>query len=145
MAGRNQRRQHGAGDIADVGIPGIHAARFLRADIDSGDVKSGLGELDGQGKTHVSQPNHAHPGGAGADLLRQSLRRAFRSNICFRHETPFSHTAPPEPEAALPGGGRHGSASVSECPWGVDERQRAGGPARFLGQVPRRFQVSGSP
>ncbi len=64
-----------ARDIADVRIARIDAAGLFFAQVDAGDVKAGLGELDSQRKADISQPYHPDARIARLNLFFQQLGR----------------------------------------------------------------------
>ena len=89
LAGLHQRPEDGAGNVADVRIAGIDAPGFLLADVDSGDVESGLGELHRQGKT-ARIPARRCPRAPGAN--GSSLRELLRWRVVYQaSRSSFSH------------------------------------------------------
>ncbi len=73
LAGGDQRGQGLAGNIADVGLAGVHAIDFFRADIDTGYRKAGLGELDGKRQSDVAEADDSDAGAPLGDLMAQNL------------------------------------------------------------------------
>ena len=69
------------GNIADVGIAGVDAARLFVADVDSGHGESGLGELHRQRQADVSQPDDSDPRRARARIFSSSIFAVVSSTV----------------------------------------------------------------